>query len=92
MRAGAPPAPNWASVCARQTRDGDVRADRGVGAARPEPANKRTEEERTAVLHLVNEPRFAALPPTQIVPILADEGQYLASESSFYRVLRERAQ
>ena len=44
------------------------------------------------MLHLVNEPRFAALPPTQIVPILADEGQYLASESSFYRVLRSRNQ
>lgn|SRR5258707_831080 len=32
-------------------------------------------------------PRFADLPPTQIVPILADEGTYLASESTFYRLL-----
>jgi putative transposase len=40
----------------------------------------------------VNEPRFASLPPTQIVPRLADEGQYLASESSFYRILREENQ
>jgi transposase InsO family protein len=32
------------------------------------------------------------LPPSQIVPRLADEGRYLASESSFYRVLREEKQ
>lgn len=74
------------------TRDGDIGADRRVGAARPEPANKLTQEERAAVLKLVNEPRFAALPPTQIVPILADKGQYLASESSFYRILRSHHQ
>ena len=44
------------------------------------------------VLRVVNEPRFASLPPTQIVPILADEGRYLASESTFYRILREADQ
>lgn len=33
-------------------------------------------------------PRFADIPPTQIVPILADEGTYIASESSFYRILK----
>ena len=32
------------------------------------------------------------MPPSQIVPILADRGRYLASESSFYRVLREADQ
>ena len=32
-------------------------------------------------------PRFAAVPPARIVPMLADEGVYLASESSFARVL-----
>ena len=57
--------------------------------SRPVPRNKLSETERTQVLALVNEPRFASLPPTQIVPKLADEGQYLASESSFYRLLRE---
>lgn len=72
----------------RWARDGDVGADRRPGTARPEPVNKLTEEERAAVLNLVNEPQFAALPPIQIVPILADKGQYLASESRFYRILR----
>jgi len=44
------------------------------------------------VLEVANEPRFAEVPPARIVPALADEGVYLASESSFYRVLREHGQ
>ena len=39
-----------------------------------------------------NSPQFASLPPSRIVPKLADAGVYIASESSFYRVLRERGQ
>jgi transposase InsO family protein len=41
---------------------------------------------------VANEPRFCAVPPARIVPMLADEGIYLASESSFARVLREHGQ
>ncbi len=73
----------------RWTQGGAVKSDGRPGASRPVPRNKLSETERTQVLALVNEPRFASLPPTQIVPILADEGTYLASESSFYRLLRE---
>ena len=39
------------------------------------------------MLAVCNEPEYASLPPSQIVPMLADKGIYLASESSFYRVL-----
>ena len=39
-----------------------------------------------------NDPEFASLPPSQIVPRLADQNVYIASESSFYRVLQERGQ
>ena len=46
-------------------------------------------QERKAILAICNAPEHAELPPSQIVPRLADEGIYLASESSFYRVLRE---
>ena len=53
------------------------------------PANKLTPEERKEVLTVVNEPRFRNLSPNQIVPLLADEGRFLASESTIYRVLRE---
>jgi hypothetical protein len=55
---------------------------------RPEPRNKLSAEERAAVLSVCNSEEFASLPPSQIVPKLADQGQYLASESSFYRILR----
>lgn len=41
---------------------------------------------------MCNTSEFASLPPSQIVPRLADQGQYLASESSFYRVLKEHGQ
>ncbi len=58
-------------------------------AERPAPAHKLSEAEREAIVAVCNEPRFASLPPSQIVPRLADEGCYLASESSFYRVLHE---
>lgn len=65
-----------------------IRADGRPDAERPAPAQKLSAEERQAILAVCCEPRFADLPPGQIVPRLADEGVYLASESSFYRVLR----
>ncbi|CAI2785878.1 Integrase core domain [Serratia ficaria] len=57
-------------------------------ASRPVPKNRLSAEEEQQVLAICHEPRFASLPPAQIVPILADEGRYIASESTFYRVLR----
>lgn len=71
---------------------GELRSDGRRDAVRPTPANKLSATERAAVLQIANEPRFADLPPTQIVPVLADEGRYVASESSFYRILREEKQ
>ena len=44
------------------------------------------------MLAVANEPRFAAVPPARIVPMLADEGIYLASESTFSRVLKAQGQ
>jgi len=43
-------------------------------------------------LRVANQPRFADVPPARIVPMLADEGVYLASESTFARVLRAHGQ
>ncbi|WP_261154652.1 helix-turn-helix domain-containing protein [Serratia ficaria] len=62
--------------------------DRRPTAARPVPKNRLSAEEEQQVLAICHEPRFASLPPAQIVPMLADEGRYIASESTFYRVLR----
>lgn len=54
--------------------------------------NKLSDAERQQVIRLANSDEFANLPPCQIVPRLADKGLYIASESSFYRILREKNQ
>lgn len=61
-------------------------------AVRPKPAYALSEEEQATILLLANAPEFAALPPAQIVPRLADQGRYVASESSFHRVLKAHGQ
>ena len=76
----------------RWTKDGQIHADQRPLVPRPEPANKLSAEERAAVLDICNSEAFASLPPSQIVPKLADQGRYLASESSFYRILRAEGQ
>lgn len=47
-----------------------------------------TTNEKDLILKTVNLKEFQSLPPSQIVPTLADRGVYIASESSFYRVMR----
>jgi len=54
-----------------------------------EPANKLTALERRKVLEIATSAEFRDLSPSQIVPRLADQGKFVASESSFYRILRE---
>jgi putative transposase len=56
------------------------------------PANKLSEEERGVVLAIANSKTYQNLPPCKIVPMLADEGRYVASESTFYRVLHAENQ
>ena len=57
-----------------------------------QPPYKLTAIERAEVLAVANSDEFGHLPPSQIVPRLADQGSYLASESTFYRILREEKQ
>ena len=57
-----------------------------------EPANKLAEEEKQLVLETANAPEYRDLSPKQIVPKLADKGVYIASEATFYRILREENQ
>lgn len=77
----------------RWREEGEVKVDgrKKAGALR-EPANKLSEHERQQIIETSNCPEFASIAPNQIVPILADQGRYMASESSFYRVLREADQ
>lgn len=64
----------------------------GVGDRRPArvqtPKNQLTDLERQNLLMIANSPEFGHLSPSQIVPRLADQGEYVASESTFYRVLK----
>jgi putative transposase len=57
-----------------------------------EPPNRLSEQEREKILTVCNSEEFRDLPPKQIVPALADKGFFLASESSFYRILRQANQ
>lgn len=75
-----------------KAQGGLVSGDRRPAAVRPTPAHALSVSEREQLLRVANEPRFADLPPARIVPALADEGVYLASESSFHRVLRAQGQ
>jgi len=71
-------------------QDGDRRV---VGLhERIEPPNKLSACERQAAMALLNGEEFKNLPPSQIVPRLADQGRYIASESTLYRLLHQAGQ
>jgi transposase InsO family protein len=57
-----------------------------------EPPNKLTQKQRTELLSLLNSPENCDLSPNQIVPRLADDGIYVASESTCYRLLRQEGE
>jgi len=91
------PACQEADICLRTYRrwvkaDGKILTDRRPEIDRPEPQNKLSADEIKAILAVCNQVEYASLPPSQIVPKLADKGIYLASESSFYRVLHDHDQ
>ena len=75
----------------RQFTGDEDGVDRRKGSQR-HIAHRLNEEERQRILLTCNEPEFAALPPGQIVPVLADRGLYIGSERSFYRVLHAHGQ
>jgi putative transposase len=60
-----------------------------VRAARPPAVSPRalSEPERGAVLQRLHEERFADCSPTHVYATLLDEGTYLASERTMYRLL-----
>lgn len=66
------------------------------GDLRPErvqtPENQLSERECEHILDVINNDEYGHLPPSQIVPRLADQGLYLASESTIYRLLRRTDQ
>ncbi len=54
--------------------------------------NKLSDAVREAILNVINQPEYSSMTPYQIVPTLLDLGQYIASESTFYRVMKEHNQ
>jgi putative transposase len=75
-----------------KAHEGLTAGDGRPQAVRPRPGHALSEAERAELVRVANEPRFAAVPPAPIVPMLADDGVYLASESSFSRVLLDEGQ
>ena len=66
-----------------------VSEDKRPAADHSEPDNRIPDEGRRLIIEICNSPEYASMPPCEIVPALADKGIYIASESTFYRVLRE---
>ena len=54
-----------------------------------EVKNKITPKEREEIKKVLTSKEYADLSPSQIVPKLADKGRYIASESTFYKILKE---
>src|SRR3546814_12840610 len=77
----------WSLRTLQRWRSAPARGDGRPGRFQV-PKNRLGEMERQRLLALANSQEFGHLAPSQIVPILADRGQYVASESTFYRVLR----
>ncbi len=63
--------------------------DKRTICERPEPVNKLSQEEKETILEMMNSEEFASKTPCEVVPMLADRGIYLASESTFYKILKE---
>ncbi|CKH89738.1 transposase [Mycolicibacterium smegmatis] len=72
------------STATRRAKPAPAPADR---APRPVPVNKLTESECARVVEVLNSARFVDAAPMQVWATLLDEGSYLCSVSTMYRVL-----
>ena len=61
-------------------------------APRPRPANALDDEERARILALLRDPAFVDKSPAQVWARLLDDGIYLCSVSTMYRILRENGE
>ncbi len=66
----------------------DANAEDGRHGPLTEPHNKLSLAERSEILAIASSPEYCNKSPHQIVPSLADGGTFVASESSFYRVMK----
>ena len=68
------------------------RRPRPTPAPRPTPPRALSPDERQAVLDVLNSERFADVAPPEIYAILLDEGIFLASVRTMYRILAEESE
>jgi putative transposase len=61
-------------------------------AGRPTPARALSQVERQEVLAVLHDPQFVDEAPAQIYATLLDEGRYLCSERTMYRILTDNAE
>jgi putative transposase len=59
---------------------------------RPRPANALDDAERDRILALLRDPAFVDKAPAQVWACLLDQGTYLCSVSTMYRILREQGE
>ena len=77
---------------ARCSADRDLRRPTPARPVRRAPANALSDSEREQVLHVLNSPQFVDAAPAQIYAALLDQGVYVGSIATMYRVLREHEQ
>jgi transposase InsO family protein len=77
---------------ARSSADRDRRRPSPSRAPRPVPANALTPVERQRVLSLLDSPQFVDAAPAQVYAALLDQGVYVGSIATMYRILREYRQ
>jgi putative transposase len=58
-----------------------------ITTPRPTPPRALTVDEREHVLEALHEPRFVDLAPAEVYATMLDEGRYLCSERTMYRIL-----
>ena len=85
-RSGASPALLTLAVVAPEPQPAPI--------VRPKKASPRAlpDEERAAVLAALNQERFCNLAPAEVYATLLDEGTYLCSERTMYRILDDNRQ
>ena len=76
----------------RWRKEGRIVADKRPTAKRPTPKNRLTPEEEQLIINVCNSKPYEELPVSQIYPKLLDLNVYIASPSTFYRVLRRHEQ
>jgi len=72
----------------RWLQNGNISADKRLNN-KIAKSNKLPETIKKEIIETINKKEYRSLTPHQIVPMLLDIGKYLASESTFYRIMRK---